>query len=77
MQIILVKLTLYVTEKCQKAKYSPFICWQNPLNVKRKPHQKSNNFHAVPAASTAGPCPTIIGLVLWFYNNMQKGMATV
>ena len=35
MQTILVKLTLYVTEKCQKAKISQFISWQNPFNVKQ------------------------------------------
>ena len=31
MQIILVKLTLYLTEKCQKAKISPFIAGKTPL----------------------------------------------
>ena len=46
MQIILVKLTLYVTEK-------------------------SNNFHPVPAGSTASPCPTITGLFMQCYNNVQ------
>ena len=55
MQIILVKLTLYVTEKCQKKKKSPFISSQNPFNLKKMcpPLKKSKNFHAVPAASTA------------------------
>ena len=49
----------------KKQKISPFISWQNPFNVKKMPppSPKSNNFHAVPAASTAGPCPTIIGLL--------------
>ena len=37
MQINLVKLTLYVTEKCQITKNSPFISWQNPFNVKNAP----------------------------------------
>ena len=33
--------------------------------------KKSNNFHSVPAVNTAGPCPTIISLLLLFYNNVQ------
>ena len=38
MQIILVKLTLYLTEKCQKRKkVHLFISWQNPVEVKKYP----------------------------------------
>ena len=51
MQIILVKLTLYGTEKCkkkkqnktkqkQKKKKKRFIFWQNPIKVKQKPPKK-------------------------------------
>ena len=42
MQIILVKFTLYVTEKCQKKNkknkktiISPFHCLRNPVKVKK------------------------------------------
>ena len=60
MQIILVKRTLYVKEKCKKKK-NHFISWQNSGKIKKAP-KKSNNFHPVLAESTASPCSTIIGL---------------
>ena len=66
MQIIWVQLTLYVTEKMpeKKQNFQRFFSWQNPIpiKVKKKIPKNSNNFHPVPASSTAGPCPTIIGL---------------
>ena len=71
MRIILIKLTLYLTEKCQKRKKHRLISWQNPLKVEINTPKKSDNFNPVPAASTAGPCPTIIGLLLRFYDNVQ------
>ena len=43
---------------------------KTPLKLK-KYLKKSNNFNPVPAASTAGPCSTIIGLLLRFYNSVQ------
>ena len=72
MQIILVKLTLYLSEKCQKKireKFHRFIPWQNPIKVSKIP-PKSNSVNPVPAESTAVPCPTIIGPLLRFYNNV-------
>ena len=39
-----------------------------PFKILKCP-QKSNTFH--PAASTAGPGPTFIGLLLRFFNNVQ------
>ena len=68
MQILLVKA--YIVSYRKMPKNHCFIYWQNPVKVK-KYHQKSNNFNRVPAASIAGPCPTIIGLLFRFYNNVQ------
>ena len=66
MQIILVKLTLDVTCNCQKIKkITVSFPGKTPLKLKQKPKKKkkkkntSNNYHPTPAASTAGPCPTI------------------
>ena len=72
MQIILVKLTLYLTDKnAETEQIHRFISRQNSVKVKKIP-KKINNFNPVPATSTAGPCPTIIGLLLRFYNSVQK-----
>ena len=79
MQIILVKLTLYVVEKCQKKKkkkkkeiqkFSVSFPSKTPLKLKYP--KESNNFHLVPPASIADPCPTIIGLLFRFCNNVQR-----
>ena len=46
-------------------KKSPFhFLAKPPLKLKKN----QTIFHPVPTASTAGPCPTIIGLLLRFYN---------
>ena len=45
---------------------------KNTVKVKKRYPKKSNNFHPISAASTAGLCPTIIGLLLRFYNNVQR-----
>ena len=85
MQVILVKTYIVCYRKMpKKQKFHHLFAEKTPFNVKQLPppppppqkkkkkkKKKSNNFHAVPAASTAGPCPTIIGLSLWFSNNMQ------
>ena len=75
MQVILVKLilTLYVTENAERRKNHRFLSWQNTIKVKKIKtiKTKSNNFHPIPAASTAGPCPTFISLLLQFYKNVQ------
>ena len=72
MQIMLVKFTLYVTDKFPKIQnFHRFISWENPVKFLKKCPQKANDFHPVPTASTAGPCPTIIDLLLRFYNNVQ------
>ena len=65
MQIILIKLALYLTEKCQNNHHS--ISWQIPVKVKKYPPQ-IRQFQSVPVASTVGPCPTIIGLLLYRRN---------
>ena len=57
-------------KNAKKQKFHHLFAGKTPLMLNKCP-PKSNNFHAVPAASTASPYPTIIGLVLWFYNNMQ------
>ena len=57
MQIILIKRTLYDTEKCQKAKISPFISWQNPLLVYQgtlRPTIKSKTDFSSPGRSPGG-----------------------
>ena len=59
MQVILVKLTV---QKC-KAKITMISCpGINSLKLKTPP-KKSNNILPVPAASTAGPCPSTIGRI--------------
>ena len=63
MQIILVKLTLYVTEKCQKANISPFICWQNPFNVKQMPPK--NLTISMPYLPQAQPALALL-LLAWY-----------
>ena len=61
MRIILIKLTLYLTEKCQKKKkIHRLISWQNPVKIKINIPKNSDKFNPAPAAKTAGPCPTII-----------------
>ena len=40
------------------------------LKFKKNSLKKSNNLQPIPAAT--GPCPTIIGMLLQFYNNVQQ-----
>ena len=54
----------------KKKKFHRLISWQNPVKVKKNTPKKSDNVNPVPAASTAGPCPAIIGLLLRFYDNV-------
>ena len=68
MQFILVKLTLYFTEKCQKPKFSLFFFLAKPYLILEHALKKSNTFDS---ASTAGHCTNIIGLLLRVYNNVQ------
>ena len=55
--------------KNAKKEFHRFIPGKAPLKLK-KITQKIY-FNPVPAASTAGPGPTITGLLLRFYNNVQ------
>ena len=57
-------------KKNTHTKTSPFQ-FLAKAQLEKNPPKKSRNFQPVPAASTASPCPTIIGLLLWFYNNVQ------
>ena len=53
MQIILVKITLYVTEKCQKPKFPPFYFLAKPrLSFEKCPKNQALS-RPIPAASTA------------------------
>ena len=52
MQIFLVELTFYLTEKCRKNKFTVSFLGKTPLKLK-KYLKKSNNFTPVLAASTA------------------------
>ena len=78
MQIILVKITLYVTEKCQKKikiKFHCFIFWQNPIKVKTnapKIQTFSNSLllQAQPALACYWPVIAVLQLC-------ADGMATV
>ena len=72
MRIILIKLTLYLTEKYQNRKSQRLMSWQNHIKIKINTPQKSENFNSVTAASTAGPCPTIISLLLQFCDNVHS-----
>ena len=63
----------YITEKWKKN--HRLVSWQNPVKADPPPpppppHTKK--IHPVPAASTAGPSPTIICLLLRFYNNVCR-----
>ena len=49
---------MYLTEKCQKIFFHLSISWQYPVKIKINTPKKSDNFYPVPAASTAGPCPS-------------------
>ena len=79
MQIILVKLTIILVKLVRyksyrkmpkKKEFAISFLGKSPLKLE-KYLKKSSNFNAIPAASTAGPCPTIIGLLLRFYNSVQ------
>ena len=60
MQIILVKITLYVTDKSQKnKKITVSFPGKTPLKLKHMP-KKLKHLPSVPAASTAGPSPTFV-----------------
>ena len=67
MQITLARLT-FLQNNAKKITVS--FPGKTSLKLKKAP-QKPNTFHPVPAASTAGPCPAIIGLLLRLYNNVQ------
>ena len=51
----------------KKKKKRRIIFLQNPIKDKKNTPKNQT----IPAASTAGPCPTTIGLSLRFYNNVQ------
>ena len=77
MQIILVKLTLYVTEKSKKKKKKNRNFTVSFPKLKRMPpppppkKKKKKKFPSRTRCKQAGPCPTFIGLLLRFYNNVQ------
>ena len=52
-------------KNAKETKNSLFHFLAKPCLNKKKIPQKSNNIHPVPA------CPTIIGLLLQFYNDVQ------
>ena len=54
----------------RKKKNHRLIPWQNSVKVKKYP-QKIRQFQSVPAASTVGPCSTIIDLLLRLYDGVQ------
>ena len=46
-------------------KFRRFVSWHNSVKAKKNTPQKSNNIDSVPAASTAGPCPTIMHVICY------------
>ena len=84
MQMILVKLTLYVTEKCKKKKKEKknhffyfFISWHNPVKVKKNAPKEIKQFPSGTCCKHSLPLPYYYWPVNVVLQQYADGMATV